>query len=195
MNVKFVADEAVPPGFTKVITPVVPDPTVTVILVAVLAVIVAGVPPMVTEVAPLRFVPVIVTVAPLAPVAGVNDVMVGAGMNVKFVADEEVPPGFTKVITPVVPDPTVTVILVAVLAVIVAGVPPIVTEVAPLRLVPVIVTVAPLAPVVGVNDVMVGAGMNANPAEEAVPPGVVTLTLPEAPAPTTAVMVVADTTV
>jgi len=99
------------------------------------------------------------------------------------------------VITPVVPDPTVTVILVAVFAVIVAAVPPKVTAVAPLRLVPVIITEVPLAPIVGVNEVMVGAGINVNPAEEAVPPGVVTLTLPEAPAPTTAVMLVADTTV
>jgi hypothetical protein len=37
--------------------------------------------------------------------------------------------------------------------------------------------------------------LKVNPACEAVPPGVVTLTLPEAPAPTTAVMLVAETTV
>jgi hypothetical protein len=79
----------------------------------------------------------------------------------------------------------------------VAAVPPKLTAVAPVRLVPVMVTVAPELAVVGLNDAMVGVAigrLNVNPAKEAAPPGVVTLTLPDAPAPTTAVMLVAEAT-
>jgi hypothetical protein len=76
----------------------------------------------------------------------------------------------------------------------VAAVPPKLTEVAPVKLVPVMVTVAPLTAEVGVKDVMVGAAM-VKPARLAVPPGVVTDTLPDAPLPTTAVMLVELTTV
>jgi len=57
------------------------------------------------------------------------------------------------------------------------------------------VTVAPLPVDVGVNEVMVGAGMKTKPPSATVPPGVVTETLPEAPAATTAVILVDDTTV
>ena len=47
----------------------------------------------------------------------------------------------------------------------------------------------------GEKEVMTGAGMKVNPVREVVPPGVVTDTLPEDPAPTTAVILVAETTV
>jgi hypothetical protein len=67
--------------------------------------------------------------------------------------------------------------------------------VAVVKLVPVIVTVAPLFAIVGVNEEIVGAGMNVNPPKIAVPPGVVTETFPDDPLATTAVMVVALTTV
>lgn len=194
-KVKLVADEVVPPGLVTVMTPVAPDPTVTVIVVAVFVVIAASVPPIVTDVAPLKLVPMRVIFAPLAPDVGVKEVIVGSGINVKLAADEPVPPAVVTVITPVAPAPAVTVILVAVFAVMAAAVPPIVTEVAALRLVPLIITLVPLAPDAGVNEVIVGAGTKRNPAEEAVPPGVTTLRLPDAPELTTAVMLVADTTV
>ena len=61
-------------------------------------------------------------------------------------------------------------------------------------MVPVRVTVVPVAADVGVKEVIVGAGINVNPASVAVPPGVVTLTLPVVPLATTAVMLVAFTT-
>jgi hypothetical protein len=156
----------------------------------------AVIPPKATSVVPVKPAPVIVTACPVAALVGVKEEIAGTGMNVKFVLDTAVPPGVIILIGPDAPEPSVALILEVETNVNdVAGVPPKLTAVTPVKLVPVIVTVAPLAPVVGVNDVMVGAGMNVNPAEEAVPPGVVTLTLPEAPVPTTAVMVVADTTV
>ena len=80
----------------------------------------------------------------------------------------------------------------------VAAVPPKLTAVAPVKFVPVILTTWPVLPDVGVNDVIVGAevaAVNVNPALLIVPFAVVTLTLPLAPAPTTAVILVALTTV
>jgi hypothetical protein len=43
----------------------------------------AAVPPNLTEVAPVKFVPVIVTTCPVFPVFGVNEVIVGAGLTVR----------------------------------------------------------------------------------------------------------------
>ena len=78
VTVKFVALVAVPPAVVTVILPVVaPAGTVATICVAVFDVIVAVVPLNFTEVAPVRFVPVMVTEVPTGPEVGVNDVMVG----------------------------------------------------------------------------------------------------------------------
>ena len=76
-----------------------------------------------------------------------------------------------------------------------ATVPPKLTAVAPVKLVPVIFTLVPGHATVGVKDTMVGGTRYVKPARVAVPPGVITDTLPDDPAPTTAVMVVAFTTV
>ncbi len=67
-----------------------------------------------------------------------------------------------------------------------AAVPPKLTAVAPEKFVPVMITVAPLAALVGAKDVMLGAGIKVNPANKPVPPGVVTDTFPEVPLATTA---------
>ena len=147
----------------------------------------------------LKFVPVMVTDVPTGPLAGVKFVMVGelaaANVNPTRVA---VPPGVVTLTLPEVPDATTAVMLVAETTLNeVAAVPPKLTAVAPVKLVPVMVTVAPIAALIGLNDATVGAvgvPMNVNPARVAVPPGVVTLTLPEVPAATTAVMLVAETT-
>ena len=48
---------------------------------------------------------------------------------------------------------------------------------------------------VGLNEIIVGAGISEKPPSVAVPPGVVTDTIPSAPAPTTAVIIVEDITV
>ena len=189
-------DKSVPPGVVTDTFPEVPVATTAEICVEEFTVKeVAAVPPKLTAVAPEKFVPMIVTVAPLAAPDGVNDVMVGAGMKVNP-ASKPVPPG---VITDTFPeDPLATTAEICVEEFTVkeeAAVPPKLTAVAPEKFVPVIVTVAPLAALLGVKDVMAGAGMKVNPACKSVPPGVVTDTFPEVPVATTAEICVEEFTV
>ncbi|GDX46656.1 hypothetical protein LBMAG24_19840 [Bacteroidota bacterium] len=97
---------------------------------------------------------------------------------------------------PDLPVPTTAVILVALTTVNeAAAVPPKLTAVVPVKLVPVIVTVCPVPAEVGLNDVIVGGGRYVKPANVPVPDAVVTDTVPEVPAPTVALMLVALTTV
>jgi hypothetical protein len=77
----------------------------------------------------------------------------------------------------------------------VAAVPPKLTAVAPVKFVPVIVTVCPVPAEVGLNDAIVGGGKYVKPARVPVPDAVVTETEPDAPAATVALMLVALTTV
>ena len=72
--------------------------------------------------------------------------------------------------------------------------PPKVTEVAPVNPVPEITTVCWVVADAGVKELITGDGRKVNPEREAVPPGVVTLMLPDAPAATTAVILVVETT-
>ena len=120
---------------------------------------VALTPPKRTIVAPVKFVPVIVTVAPVAAEVGVNEVIVGAGMKVNPVF-EPVP---TEVVTEMLPDapfPTLAVIWVALFIVKeVAFTPPNLTLVAPVKLVPVITTLTPCLADVGVKEEIVGVGL------------------------------------
>ena len=99
---------------------------------------------------------------------------------------------------PDAPAPTVALILVGLCTVKVrAAVPPKLTAVAPVKLVPVMVTTCPVCPDVGVKEVMVGgmaAPIKVKPVIVPTPLALVTLTLPVAPAPITAVMEVALTT-
>ena len=122
----------------------------------------------------------------------------GAVVTVKSVALVAVPPGVVTVILPVVaPDGTVAVTDVAVLVVNVAVTPLNLTAVTPVRFVPVIVTLVPTGPLVGVNDVIVGpattvklVALFAGP-----PPVVVTCSGPVvAPVGTVAVICVAELT-
>jgi len=125
---------------------------------------VAAVPPKLTTVAPVKSVPVMVTIVPFPELVGVNEVMVGAGINVKPACDTE-PPGVVTEILPDVAAPTTAVMLVAETTVKdVAAVPPKLTAVAPVKLVPVMVIVVPFPELVGVNEFIVGAGINVNPA-------------------------------
>ena len=106
------------------------------------------------------------------------------------------PPGVVTVIVPVAPLPSVAVSEVElVTANDAAAMPPNFTAVAPVKLVPVMVTTFPVNPPLGVNEVMVGAGIKVKVPLLAVPPGVVTLIAPVAPFPTVAVMEVALVTV
>ena len=64
---------------------------------------VAAVPLNVTPVAPVKFVPLIVTLVPAGPLAGVKLVIVGAlAVTVKLLALVAVPPGVVTLSGPVV---------------------------------------------------------------------------------------------
>ena len=139
--------------------PVVPLPITAVMLVALTTLNdAAGVPLKLTAVAPLKLVPVRVTVATMGDGFVVAFEMVGAGLKPARVA---VPPGVvTDTLPAVEPAGTTAVILVGLTTVYdVAAMPLKLTAVAPVKLVPVIETVVPLAAIVGVNAVTVGVAM------------------------------------
>ena len=190
------ANDAIPPGVVTLTFPDAPVPTIAVMLVDELTINdEAATPPKLTAVAPVKFVPVIVIDVVVPPLVGVNDVIVGDGINVNP-ANNAVPPAVVTLTFPDAPVPTIAVMLVDELTVNdEAATPPKLTAVAPIKFIPVIVIDVVVPPLVGVNDVIAGAGMNVNPAIDAVPPGVMTFTLSEAPDPTTAVMLVAELTV
>jgi hypothetical protein len=111
-----------------------------------------------TLVAPVRFVPLIVTAVPTGPLDGLNDVIVGAeAVTVKSPALVAVPPGVVAEIFPVVaPEGTVASMRMAETTVKLAAVPLKRTLVAPVRFVPLIVTAVPTGPLDGLNDVIIG---------------------------------------
>jgi hypothetical protein len=156
-------------------------------------VIPATTPPIFTSLPALKkLVPVIVITVPTPPVLGLKSVMVGAGAKVNPVL-VAVPPAVVTETVPLAPLPIVAVICVLVLETIVTAVPPNVTAVAPVRFVPVIVTVLPCPAMVGANDVIAGTGTKVKLADELTfPPVLATLITPVAPWPTTAVIEVMD---
>src|SRR6476661_4387077 len=179
VTTKLAADTPGPPGPVTVMGPVVvPTGTVTVICVAELT--------------------VKITTVPGPPAAGEKMVMVGAGITVKLVAEVPLAMGLVTVMGPVMaPAGTVTVIWVPEFTVkLVVLMPPNDTPLAPRKLVPVMTTVVPGEPLVGVKLVTVG-GLPTTKlwAEVAVPPGTVTVMVPVVvPAPTVAVICVAEFT-
>jgi hypothetical protein len=199
LTMKLVVLVTDPAGVVTLIGPVVaPAGTVAVILVALTTLNVAAVPLKVTPVASVKFVPVMVTVVPTGPKVGVNEVIVGAPAAVVTLKPWELqslPPGVVTQIFPVVaPLGTVAVIFVEDFTVNVAETPWNVTLVAPVKFVPVIVTVVPTGPEVGEKEVIVGgaAAVTVKFWElAAVPSGVVTLIGPVvAPEGTVVVMLV-----
>ena len=121
-------------------------------------------PPNVTAVAPVRFVPVMVTLVPAAggPLSGLRLVTVGTPAYLYSVFAAVVPPGVVTrtLAVPALPAGVVAVIVVALVTVkLVAAVPPIVTPVAVVRLTPVMVTLVPpaIGPLLGLRLVTVGA--------------------------------------
>jgi hypothetical protein len=115
-----------------------------------------------TEVAPARFVPVMVTEVPTRPELGRNPETVGAHGTEKSLELVAVPPGVVTLIVPVAaPEGTVARIWVEDSTVKAAFTPLNCTDVAPVKSVPTMVTEVPAPPQVGVNAVMVGAGVGA----------------------------------
>jgi len=156
-------DVAVPPGVTTEIAPVVAPPGTEVEMwLASVIEKVAAAPLNFTLVAPVKFVPVSVTLVPTCPLVGETAVIVGAAtLTVKLLADVAVPCGVTIEIFPVTAAlDTVAVTLVALTtANVVAAAPPIETEVVPLKFVPVMEMEVPTAPPVGLKLVMVGVAV------------------------------------
>jgi hypothetical protein len=190
-----------PAAVTTALPLAAPLGTVTVILFAAqLVIVVALVPLKVTPPFPCvgpKFDPAITIDDPTAPVLGVSDVMLGAGVTVKLLPPLATPPAAVTTTLPVVaPLGTVAVILVFVqLAIVVALVPLRVTPPFPCvgpKFNPAITIDDPTAPVLGVSDVMLGAGVTVKLLPPlATPPAAVTTTLPVvAPLATVAVMLV-----
>src|SRR5437899_6068109 len=98
-TVKLLALVAVPAGVVTLIGPVVaPLGTVAEIVVEEVAEKLALVPLKVTAEAPVKFVPLIVTVNPTGPLVGVKLVMVGGlAVTVKLLELVAVPPGVVKI--------------------------------------------------------------------------------------------------
>lgn len=157
---------AVPPGVVTAMRPLTAvDGTVAVIWVLELTTKVAATPPKLTCVAPVKFVPAMVTAAPAAPVVGLNALMVGtptgiavavavgAGVGdvtVKLPELEAAPPGPVTPMGPVAaPVGTVATIRVADVTVKVAVTPPTVTALASVKLAPPRISVVPGGPLVG----------------------------------------------
>lgn len=189
---------AVPPVVVTVTLPVAPEDTTAVMVVLfTMLKLLAVVPPKETELTvtptPVKLVPVIVTVPLNAVVLGVNELMVGEGINVNP-AKFAVPAVVVTDKLPVVPEATTAVIVVLLTTVkLLAAVPPnfnaLTLTPEPVKFVPEIVIVAPDAAEVGEKEPTVGVGRYTKPPILAVPPEVITVTLPEvAPVGTTAVM-------
>jgi hypothetical protein len=191
---------ALPPGVVTPSVPLVaPAGTVAWIAVAEVTEKLALTPLNVTAVAPLRFVPLIVTLAPTGPLVGEKLVIVGGGgTTVNEALLLALPPGVVTPSVPLVaPAGTVAWIDVAEVTEKPALTPLNVTAVAPLKFVPLIVTLAPTSPLVGEKLVIVGGGgTTVNEALLiALPPGVVTLSVPlVAPAGTVAWIDVSEIT-
>ena len=129
-----------------------------------------------TAVAPMKLVPVMVTLLPTAPLVGAKLVIVGATR--KFAALVAGPAGVVTLNGPdVAPAGTVVWIAVSDVTVNVALTPLNATAVAPVKLVPLIVTLIPTAPPVGAKLVIFGSTTK-EVALIAVPPGAVTLSGP-----------------
>jgi hypothetical protein len=157
-TVKLPALLAMPLEVMTPIGPVVaPAGTVAVIAVAEPTVKLALVPLNRTVVAPVKLVPLMVTLVPTGPLLGVKLVIIGGLETVKLLALLAVPTEVVTLIGPVIaPAGTVAVIAVAEFTVKLALVPLNITAVAPVKFVPLIVTLVPTAPLLGVKLVTVG---------------------------------------
>src|SRR5438046_2188491 len=157
-TVKLAALLAVPPGVVTLIGPLVaPAGTVAGIAVAEVTVKLALGPLTSSAEAPLKLVRLIVMRVPTGPVLGVELVSGGGLITVKLLALLAVPSEVVTLIGPLVaPAGTVAVIAVAEPTVKLALVPLNSTALAPVKLVPLIVTLAPTGPLPGVKLVIVG---------------------------------------
>src|SRR5712691_8109595 len=164
VTVKLLALAAVPPAVVTPMGPVpAPEGTVAWITVGELTVYVVAVTELnVTELAPVKFVPLIWTLVPTGPLVGAKSLIVGGAggglVTVKLLALVAVPPPVVTPMGPVpAPEGTVAWITVGELTVYVVAVTELnVTELAPLKFVPLIWTFVPTGPLVGAKPLIVG---------------------------------------
>jgi hypothetical protein len=191
---------AAPVGVFTVILPVVaPSGTTAVILPLFWTEKAAATPLKVTDVAPVKLEPLMVTFVPVGPLVG-EKLVIFAPLIVNVPELVAVPDGVVTVIFPVeAPLGTVAVIFTLVDTAKLAPTPLNVTSWAPVRFVPLIVTLVPAAPMVGEKLVMVGTALLAGVKLDelcTVPIGVATVILPGvAPAGTDVVIWVSELTV
>ena len=159
---KLTDDVVVPNGVVTLSLPVI-DPAGTVAVIDVSDFTrkdAAFIPLNLTAVAPLKFAPVIVTTIPARPVMGVKAARAGPppAVTVKLFPLVAVPAGLVTLILPVVaPEGTLVVIELSELIANPLLLTPLnFTDVAVEKFVPVIDTIAPTLPEVGVKEVMVG---------------------------------------
>ena len=202
VGVKLLLLQSVRFGVFTLIQPLkAPPGTVAVICVSEFTVKLAGTRKKVTALAPVKLVPVIVTVVPIVPPAGANELM--CGLMVKLAADAAEPKELVSVMGPLVaPLGTLALNCVSEMAhIVVAGVPLKLTPVVPVKFVPIRVTVQPGDPLAGENELIVGAPpdstVNGLPLKlQPVPQGAVTLSDPVvAPPGTVAVICVSESSV
>lgn len=159
---KLVELVVLPSGVVTVTGPVsAPDGTVAVIFVSDTTVNAAARPLNATELAPVRALPLTVTDDPTVAEDGETPETAGAGWAVTVNGAElvPVPEGVVTETGPVVaPGGTVAVVWLSEFTVKVAAAPLNITEAAPVKALPLIVTDDPGQPELGVNDETVGAG-------------------------------------
>ncbi len=162
----WVALVAAPVGVVTLILPLAGAPagTVAVICVSESTENAAAIPPNVTLVAPVKWVPVITTDVPVLTVVGVNDVIAGLATTGRVNGVEQValPTGVVTEILPLAGASagTVAVIWVSESTWNVAAAVPNLTLVVPVNPLPVITTDVPALPEPGVKDVIVSAAPN-----------------------------------
>ena len=181
-TVKLATLVAVPSSVLTVMRPVLaPKGTVVVTVPESLTVNVVPVPLNLTSVAPVKFVPVIVTPVPAAPIIGAKEVM--AGVTVKrVVVNTGQLLGVVTVMGPVVaPAGTVVVIVPEASTVMAAATPLNETAVAPVK--PVIVTLVPTGPKIGENGLKLIPSRKAMMSSVAVGPSATVLIGPENDSP------------
>ena len=159
-TVKFELLVAVPPAVvTEILPEVAPLGTPVTMAVFERTVLVATTPLKVTCVAPVKFVPEIVTAVPTPPEEGIKPEIAGGGITVNELLLVAVPPGVVTEMVPLVATAgTAALICVADALEIDAVVPLNVTAVAPVRFVPVITTGVPTLPDPGEKLEITGAG-------------------------------------
>lgn len=198
MTCKVIEDMTCPAGVITIIGVLpegIPAGIVALIVVGETTVNAEARPPIATSDVPVKFVPVIVIVVPGEPLVGEKPVIVGTGDKTVNVVRPlvAVPLGVVMLTTPdAALAGTVTLTVPSRLTVYVAGAPPILTDVAPVRFVPVTIMTVPGAPEVGVKPVIVGVGgvvtVNTIVLAPVPAPVVIVITPVCAPAGTTAVM-------